>query len=480
MINSPGSNSRSWLAPLLYLSSNWISLTGVIVVTASTVFWLVLLASTLQGEVSNPYLGILAYVALPAAFIAGLLLIPAGIVWSRHRQRASGRMPTSFPPIDIHNPALRRVVTLICISTFVNVIIAAQLTYTAVNYMEGVQFCGQTCHTVMQPEYTAYQSSAHSRVDCVKCHIGAGAGWFVRSKLSGTRQLFAVAFKTYERPIPTPVHNLRPARETCETCHWPQVYGGDRLRVIPKYAEDEANTASKTVLFIHIGGANGKRGIHGMHMGPGVHIRYAPADEKRQSIPWVEYRDAAGKTTAYKASDAKGPMPGNLPIREMDCMDCHNRPSHAYEMPEPAVDRALAAGAISASLPFAKKTGLAILKAAYNTRSEAESTIPPAFEKFYQDKYPAIYASRGQEVSRSAAGVMAIFNRNIFPEMKVTWGAYPNNIGHTDFPGCFRCHDDVHVAADGTKVTQDCGACHNVLAVEEAAPAILSTLGIEK
>jgi formate-dependent nitrite reductase cytochrome c552 subunit len=173
-------------------------------------------------------------------------------------------------------------------------------------------------------------------------------------------------------------------------------------------------------------------------------------------------------------------MPGNLPVREMDCMDCHNRPSHAYEMPEPAVDRAMAAGGISASLPFAKKTSVAILRAAYATRADAESRIPAAFTSFYREKFPAIWSEKQAEVEHSARAVVAIFQRNIFPEMKVTWGAYPNNIGHTDFPGCFRCHDDNHAAATGAKITQDCGACHNMLAMEEAAPKILTDLGLEK
>jgi NapC/NirT cytochrome c family, N-terminal region len=475
-----GSPLREWLSPVVHLSNNWISLLGVVIVTTATVFWFFLLPTTMRGDASNPYFGILVYLALPAAFIGGLILIPIGILWRRRSERASGKLPTSFPPLTFRNPELRRLVTFIGVTTFANVIIAGQLTYSAVGYMETIGFCGQTCHTVMQPEFTAYQSSPHSRVECVKCHIGPGAGWFVRSKLSGVGQVFAVAFNTYPRPIPTPVHNLRPARETCETCHWPQVYGGDRLRVISKYADDETNTATKTVLFMHIGGGNGTQGIHGAHMGPGVHIRYAPADEKRQTIPWVEHRDAAGKATAYTASDAKSAMPGNLPIREMDCVDCHNRPSHAYEMPEPAVDRAMAAGGISASLPFAKKMSVAILRAAYASRADAESRIPAAFTSFYREKYPAIWSEKQAEVAHSARALLAIFQRNIFPEMKVTWGAYPNNIGHNDFPGCFRCHDDNHAAATGAKITQDCGACHNMLAMEEAAPKILTDLGIEK
>jgi hypothetical protein len=464
----------------VYLSNNWISLFGVLIVTSATILWLALLPSTLRGQVPNPYIGILMYLALPAIFTAGLLVIPLGIVWERRRKRRSGVLPASFPALDFQNRELRRLLAFIGAATFANVVIAGQLSYSAVSYMDSVGFCGQTCHRVMQPEFTAYQNSPHSRVECVQCHIGPGAGWFVRSKLSGVRQVFAVAFHTYSRPIAAPVHDLRPARETCETCHWPQQYGGERLKVIAKFADDEHNTATKTVLMMHIGGGNGRQGIHGVHMGPGVRVRYAHSDEKRQTIPWVEYQDPSGKVTAYTSSDAKTTMPGALPVREMDCIDCHNRPSHAYQMPEPAVDLKLADGSISATLPFAKKTAVGLLKAAYESREQAQARIPAAFAAFYRERYPDIYVAKGAEIERSAEAILTIYQCNIFPDMNVTWGAYPNNVGHTDFPGCFRCHDDNHVAAGGAKVTQDCGACHNMLAMEEAAPKVLGELGLEK
>src|ERR1022692_20255 len=316
--NNLSKGGRGWLSPLIHLSNNWISLVGVVLVTTTTILWLFLLPVTLKGDTENPYMGMLAFLTIPGPFFGGLILIPLGMWLKRRREGDTGIYPPEFPTPTWSNPELRRLVYFIGATTVANVVIGSQLAYSAVNYMDSVSFCGKTCHTVMEPEFTAYQGSPHSRVECVKCHIGPGAGWFVRSKLSGVRQLFAVALHTYDRPIPTPVHDLRPARETCETCHWPQVYGGDRLKVISNFAADEGNTATKTVLFIHIGGANGTKGIHGMHMGPGVRILYAASDEKRQTIPWVEYRDAAGKATAYSASDAKGALPGNLPIREMD------------------------------------------------------------------------------------------------------------------------------------------------------------------
>jgi hypothetical protein len=474
--NQSNLRDRRWLSPIIHLSSNWVSLAGVVIVTTATVFWLFLLPVTLRGTTQSPYIGILAFLVLPMPFFAGLVLIPLGIWLKRKREGRRGIYPPEFPPLTWRNADLRRLVYFVFFTTMVNLAIASQVSYSAVNYMDSVTFCGETCHTVMQPEYTAYQNSPHARVECVKCHIGPGASWFVKSKLSGVGQVLAVTFHTYSTPIPTPVRSLRPARETCEACHWPQKYGEDRLQVIDKFADDQANTLTKTVLLMKIGGGNRGIGIHGTHLGPGVAIRYAHADEGRQNIPWIEYNGPGGKTV-YATPEAK-PDGGGLPIREMDCVDCHNRPTHAYELPERAVDRVMNAGRISPSLPFAKKRAVEILKASYGTRDEAAQKIPAAFESYYRDNYPAIWAQRRAEVTSAAGQVLAIYDRNIFPAMKVTWGTYPNNIGHTDSPGCFRCHDGNHAAKDGRSVTQDCNACHNLLAMDEADPKVLTDLGI--
>jgi nitrate/TMAO reductase-like tetraheme cytochrome c subunit len=474
--NRPNDRRLGWLSPIIHLSNNWISLAGVVLVTTATIFWLFLLPITLRGETSNPYVGILAFLAIPGPFFAGLIAIPLGIWLKRKREGRSSVYPPEFPPLNWQNRDFRKLVYFFGATTFLNIVIASQLSYGAVGYMDSVTFCGLTCHTVMQPEYTAYQNSPHSRVECVKCHIGPGASWFVRSKLSGVGQVFAVAFNTYPRPIPAPVHNLRPARETCETCHWPERYAEDRIRVVPKFAEDETNTETKTVLLMKIGGGNRGIGIHGTHLGPGVVIRYGASDEARQNIPWVEYTKD-GKPTVYATSDAK-PDGAGLTIRTMDCIDCHNRPSHQYQLPDRAMDQAMSAGLISPALPFARKQGLAILKVNYPTRDEAAQKIPAAFEQFYQQKYPAVWSQRQAEVKSSAQQVLAIWDRNIFPAMKVTWGEYPVNIGHTDYPGCFRCHDGAHNSKSGETITQDCSACHNILAMDEANPKVLTDLGI--
>jgi hypothetical protein len=469
-----GLGGRGWLLPLVYLSSNWVSLLGVAAVTTATVFWLFLLPTTLGGHAENPYLGILAFLGLPLLFSAGLVLIPLGMWWKRKQERESGSYPHDLPALAWRSHSVRKLVYFIAGATFVNVIVASQLSYSAVGYMDSVSFCGQTCHTVMQPEFTAYQNSPHARVECVKCHIGPGASWFVRSKLSGVGQVFAATFHTYPRPIPVPVRNLRPAQETCEACHWPQKYGADRVEVIPNFASDEHNTLTKTVLLMKIGVGDRGIGIHGAHLGPGVVIRYAHSDEARQTIPWVEYSGPKGK----QVYATPGARTSGLPVRQMDCIDCHNRPTHTYELPERGIERAMNDGQISASLPFVRKKAVEILKAAYASPEQAEQKIPAAFEKFYQTKYPQVWLEHRKDVVAASQAALALWSRNVFPDMKVTWGTYPNNLGHTDFPGCFRCHDGAHMARTGESITQDCDACHTLLAADEANPKILAELGV--
>jgi len=468
---------RGYLSPLIYLSNNWVSLAGVVIVTTASVFWLFLLPTTLRGEVAHPYIGILVFMILPAAFLMGLALIPLGMLRRERQEGGASFFTHEFPPVNWRNRYFRRLVYFVGLTTFANLVIASQLTYSAVNYMDSVTFCGLTCHTIMQPEYTGHQNSAHARVACVSCHIGPGASWFVRTKLSGASQVFAAILDTYPRPIPSPVRDLRPARETCEVCHWPQRFDPDRLRVIPNFADDERNTFSQTVMLVKVGGGNGGIGIHGMHLGDGIRIRYA-SDETRQTIPWVEYRDAKGHPTAYAVSGEKPETLAQMAVREMDCIDCHNRPTHTFQMPERAIDAALTSGAIPASLPFVKKQGLAILKQNYASRAEAAIRIPAAIETYYRSQYPDVYRDHKSDVRRAGQALLSAYDQNVFPAMKVGWGTYPDNLGHTDFPGCFRCHDGSHASAGGAAITQDCGACHNLLAVQETNPKVLTELGI--
>jgi hypothetical protein len=471
--------ARERLAPLIHLSNNWISLLGVVVVTTATVFWLFLLPFSLRGEISHPYIGILIFVLLPGSFLLGLVLIPAGIMFYRRRGAARG---ATFPELNWRNLDFRRLVTFIGVTTVLNLIIASQLAYSAVNYMDSTTFCGLSCHKVMIPEYTSHENSSHARVDCAACHIGPGASWFVKSKLSGTSQLFHTVLNTYERPIPTPVENLRPARETCEQCHWPQRFTGDKVAMHTTFAEDEMNSATTTVLLMKVGGRawNGTVGIHGAHLTPNTTIEYISTDAQRQVIPQVTYTDASGKQTIYNATDTK-PTPDQLAKgnhRTMDCVDCHNRPTHTFQLPARALDDAMTTGSISPTLPFVKKQALAVLKQEYPDGALAKRQISEALNTFYSSKYPQLYSQDRKHIDNSIAAIQEIYGRNVFPEMKITWGTYLNNLGHMDTPGCFRCHDGSHTSASGKTIPNDCDSCHELKAVDEKNPQILTDLGI--
>jgi len=228
-------------------------------------------------------------------------------------------------------------------------------------------------------------------------------------------------------------------------------------------------------------GGNRIPGIHGAHFGPGIHIRFAASDPERQTIPWVEYRNTqTGDVRSFISTSSKSDSLNALPKFEMQCVDCHNRPSHTFELPERAMNRALARGEISVTLPFVKKQGVELLKKTYATQKEAATQIPLAFASFYQQNYADLSAKRSEDIRQAGKAILAIYSRNIFPELKVSWGTYPNNLGHTDFPGCFRCHDGSHTAGDGQSITQECSTCHEPLAVDEAKPEILKTLGISE
>ncbi len=293
--------------------------------------------------------------------------------------------------------------------------------------------------------------------------------------MAGTRQLLAVAFNDFPRPIESAMESNRlvSSAETCERCHQREKRMRPSLRVITKYKDDEQNTPTETVLMMMV------NRIHGAHLAPRVEIRYAVSDRKRQTIPWVEYRNAAsGIAQTYLASDAKPETVATLPTYPMQCVDCHNRPAHSFEVADRAIDGAISRGEIADDLPFIKKTGLGLIQAQYHTQEEAVSKIAGGLNEFYRSKYPDVFAKRSAEIDAAARGLTAAYSRNVFPDLEVTWGTYPNNLGHADYPGCFRCHDDSHATADKKTITQDCGACHNAIAVEESSPDILKSLGI--
>ena len=469
---------ESWVRPALFFGNNPISLAGGAITSASGVtmigYWLV---EIFGRPNDNPYLGIIFFLLLPALFIAGLALIPVGVFLRRRTLQKAGQIPAAFPKIDFNDRMFRHGVDIVLVATIANLLVVSVASYRGAAYMDSPQFCGQSCH-VMHPEYTAYKISAHSHVDCVECHIGAGAAAYFSAKVNGTKQLLEVTFDRYPTPIESPVMNLRPARYTCEGCHTPARFIGEKLLVKSSFADDEKNTETQTVVVLHLGGQDSfshLTGIHGVHLG---HIEYIATDSSRTSIPWVQRQNADGSQTVYAAS-ALGATTPQGERRVMDCIDCHNRAAHTFVTAEDAINRAMAEGAISPDLPWVHKQGLALLKGNYASEAEASIQIPQQLEAFYRTQNPAVLASKSAQVKSAGAELVTLYSQNVFPYMKVTWGTHPNHIGHMSYPGCFRCHDGDHLAKDNTSITQDCAACHNLLAVDEAKPKVLADLGIQ-
>ena len=479
-----------WLAKVknlgrlaFFAGDNWITILGVVLTTGAGFtmvwFWFLELASP---RTVHPYVGIVLFMVLPLVFVVGLLLIPAGILLRRRRLTRDGLLPRVAPEIDLSAPWTRKVLLLVVGATLVNILLMGVATVKGTDYMDSSKFCGLTCHTPMITEYRAFLDSPHSRVGCAQCHIGPGAQSFMRAKLAGVRQVLGVAFNDYSRPIPSPVMNLRPARETCEACHWPQKFSGDKLVVRAHYAEDAANTPSYNVLVLKIGGHLGGSdiGIHGRHLDAAARVTYVAGDPTRETIAQVTYRDDRGHEVVYRSSDVKlPPASAGIEPRQMDCVDCHNRPTHTFEMPDQVIDRAIAEGLISRDLPFIRKQAVVILKASYRDQASAAREIPEAVAAFYQAGYPELFRARRPLVDAAGRAVTDAFLRNVSPEMKLTWGTHPNHLGHLDGGGCFRCHDGSHTAPDGRAIASDCSTCHVLLAQDEKAPKILKDLGVQ-
>jgi len=477
-----------WVRPALFFGNNPVSLAGGAMTTASGITmigsWIV---EMVGHPIENPYLGIIFSLILPALFVLGLVLIPLGMFIRRRKLRREGHIPAEFPKIDFNDRIFRRGIDIVLVATIMNLLVVSVASYRGASYMDSPQFCGQSCH-VMHPEFAAYQVSPHSHVDCVQCHIGNGARSYFEAKVNGTKQLIEVTMRpisgmapklipTYPTPIPSPVRNLRPAREICEACHTPTRFVGEKLLVKSSFADDEQNSETQTVVVLHLGGVDSlsnRTGIHGVHLG---HIEYIATDETRTAIPWVQRRNADGSETVYAASTSGGKMPQGE-RRLMDCIDCHNRAAHTMQTAEDALNRAMADGAVSPELPFVHKKGLELLKADYATEADARQKIPAQLEAFYRGEHPEVMAGKANVVKTAGDALVNIYVHNTFPDMKVAWGTHPNHIGHMSYPGCFRCHDGDHTAQDKTAITQDCAACHNLLAVDEKKPKVLTDLGI--
>jgi len=342
--------------------------------------------------------------------------------------------------------------------------------FQLVEFMDSTAFCGRLCHQVMYPEYTTYQASPHSRVTCSECHVGSGADYLVRSKVSGVPMIFATIFGTYDRPTPTPVENLRPARETCEQCHRPERFAGDLVRVHTSYLPDEENTKQVDTRVLRVGGGEFEvaRDIH-WHIA--AKVWYLALEEKRQEIGWVGVENSNGELIEYIDPDKAAEFSTQRiedEKRLMDCMDCHNRATHIFRSPKELIDTALAQGRIDSGLPFIKWLGLNALDPPNLSLAEAIDKVE-TIKEFYRASYPQIYQDKEEAIDEAIEELKEVARLTTFPDMKVSWKTYPDNIAHQEAPGCFRCHSKL-VATTGDQkgkaIDGSCDSCHYILASE--------------
>jgi nitrate/TMAO reductase-like tetraheme cytochrome c subunit len=444
------------------LFRNWISLAGLLIAVGSLFSFLLLFTIDALAHLANPYIGILTYLVAPGFLVTGLIVALAGALWHRRRLQSAGPLPAL--QIDLSRPRDRRVLGIFLACSACFLLVSAMGSYKTYQFTESVQFCGRACHTVMKPELTTYLHGPHARVPCAECHIGPGATWFVRSKLSGTYQVYATLFHKYPRPITTPIKNLRPAQETCNQCHWPRKFVGNLDRTYHYFLGDQTNTPYSIRMLLKVGGGDPTHGpvggIH-WHMSISNKVEYIAVDQQRQKIPWVRLTDPAGVVTVFKDASFTNDLSG-YEIRKMDCMDCHNRPAHRYASPNDAVDLAIYLGHLDRSLSFIKTNAVFALSRPYKTESEAHDGIAT----FLANRYP-----NNPRIKDAIPYVQQIYADNYFPEMNASWSDYPDNLGHRNWPGCFRCHDGNHKSeqSKASIKADDCSACHIILAQGQGA-----------
>ena len=463
--------------------SNWITLLGTALTTVAGSTMIFFLAISLVTESLNTYAAAIAFMVMPGIFIFGLMIIGAGFFWEHWRHRGRVDPIQEAFKLAFKDPRSRRLIFFVSLVTLVNIFLLGLVGSFSLSYMDTPQFCGTLCHSVMEPEYITYTESPHSRVKCVQCHIGPGASWAVKAKVDGLRQVWGVFTGDHNRPVPSPVHELRPARDTCEQCHWPSKFHGNRVNFATHYADDEENSASTTVLMLRVGGQDPKtsqyHGIH-WHVSKDVEVRYEALDEKREKVGKVSVYQNGELTAEYLPPEGTEGTPQEP--RTMDCIDCHNRPTHVFDQtPRLAIDRAFNEGLLKQDVPFLHESATAVLKAAGDTleRGDAEDHFAAALPAYYKENHPDSTLS-AEQLADSAKVIAMLYRRNIFPTLKLTWETHPNHLGHRgeeqDKRGCFRCHNDEHSTTDGKTISMDCEICHSFLAEEESPEDLDDTL----
>lgn len=451
-------------------TKNWLTIIGAIIAIINFLLIIVLFAISTIFRNSNTNIGLFIYIILPGFLVFGLIMIPVGMIIERRRLRKSLEPGTGrLPYLDLNDVRQRNAFVIFTIATIIILFLSTLGSFKAYHITESVEFCGTLCHKVMEPEHTAYQNSPHANVTCVECHVGEGASWYIKSKLSGLHQVYAVLTKTYPTPIETPLHDLRPARETCEKCHWPQKFYARTMETKKYFLADSVNSEWDVMLQMKTGpeyvGLGLKEGIH-WHINPSVRIEYLSEHDKREVITWVRYTNqTTGEVSVYRndATPVKDSLIASSLPRTMDCIDCHNRPSHNYNSPNVLFNKALLTGAISKEIPNIKKVSMGILSHQFTSLDTALMTIKDSITSYYKTSYPSFFEKHTDIIDSSITSIQNSYSKNTFPAMKVSYAVYPEHIGHLETNGCFRCHNDSFKSDKGRVISKDCNLCHSIV-----------------
>ncbi|MBT3228195.1 MAG: hypothetical protein HOD43_13440 [Candidatus Marinimicrobia bacterium] len=465
--------SRRYLQFIRSVSRNRIGKMGVVLTTSTFLMFIFMEFAWFVGLVTNAYIGLISYLVLPLLFLFGLAMIPLG--WKR-QQQITGKTGLELLSTEFGEDGIKAAITgshifkTVGILTLINVLFLILASTQTLHFMDEAEFCGTACHSVMNPEWQTYQVSSHANVKCVSCHVGEGAEALFESKLNGLWQMVSVSFNLYERPIPTPVRQLRPARETCEKCHWPEKHYGEQLIKRIHYTNDEIPEALYTTLSFKVDADMQKErvGVH-WHIARGVKVSYASVDDQRSKIKWVkvDYPDGSSRQFQNKRLNQDTPI---LEERQMDCVDCHNRATHVYREPEDIVDGFLADGIIPLDLPFIRREALDALQTHSPDKSRGVEQVRKHLFAYYQENYPDIYFSRQVDISNTSDLLAAEYDRYIHPNMNIEWGVYPSQLGHKRDDGCFRCHHENMQDDTGKDVDSDCTVCHDIFAFDSKFP----------
>ncbi|MDQ1264870.1 MAG: hypothetical protein QG635_19 [Bacteroidota bacterium] len=460
-------NTKKRLFPVIFY--NPLTVAGTLIGMISLVLIIFLMLIQFFIEHAGAYIGIVTFVILPFFLIIGILTIAFGAIKENRRLLSIATKTRVLPVIDLNNPKHQIATIVFTVGIIVLAVFSVVASFKAYEYTDSDEFCGTVCHKVMHPDYTAYQDSPHSRVGCVKCHINTGSGWLVRSKLSGTYQIFSTLLNKFPKPLPTPIVNLRPSPETCEQCHWTKQFYSEKNVKFDCFLSDENNTESKLTMLIKTGGGSvefgNNSGIH-WNMYLANEVTYMTTDKERQIIPWVKTKNKeTGKETIYQSTDFRitDEMLKPEKLRKMDCIDCHNRPSHQFHVPNKLINAYMSYGRIDRSIPYIKNISVQALESYAISSDNSYNEIRKYMLGFYEKFYPNVIKYKKQSLEQSIEQISNIFQGNYFPKMKVSWRNYQNNIGHLYSNGCYRCHDGKHVSPEGKVISNDCNVCHTII-----------------